>query len=174
MGPEAAILFKDNIVGYIAGWIVKSVLSKFDCVMCKELCYTFDKHYAHPTANKLTMIRDYGTSLVLPTKAITDLCILIDREIAIFEKIEGGCIYLDKLFDLKIFSRVVKKSNFQQLIPTIDSHDSSHRIKLVKFIISKYVKLKKSQATNKINTSNTTYEGRRLRLLANFVESNRA
>ena len=85
------------------------------------MCYTFDKHYAHPTANKLTMLKDYGRALVLATKSITDLCIPVDWEI-VFMK-------------------------FLQIIPLIDTHDCSHRIKLVKFIISKYIKLKKTQST---------------------------
>ena len=123
LGPEAGMIFKDNIVGYIAGWIAKTIIIKFDCEMCKELCYTHDLHYAHPTANKLTLLKDHSGALVLPTKPITDLCILIDREIALYE-FNGGSIY-DKLFDLRMFSRVVDKSDFQQIIPTIDSHVST-------------------------------------------------
>ena len=145
---------QDNILYYIGGFIVHTLLQELQCTKCKkELLLDPDNPAAanmmqYPVYAKFTRWKQYG-KLVLPSPAV--LKILKAAEVIFKRRVidtERG-ITTEKMIDLKIESAVVQQMG-NALFSSVDGHYFYHEIgqemdhlsSLMRTIVQRYVRLR--------------------------------
>lgn len=128
--------FKQSIVNYISGYVVKKLKCKLTCETC-IIQMSVPKNNAR--ANDLTNIRDFGNFLIYPSPFIKTLCSVCEKILSL--ELESTRNYLTKkyFFDficLKIVSTFV--SSHGNFFLNMDNH----AYELSKKIVSCYVAIR--------------------------------
>lgn len=129
--------FTDNIVSYIAGFIVRRLIPSVKCSICRSrLLSTSDPRHLFPCRYfDLINIKDRG-GLVRPSKAVIKTCMNSERVIRQYSKRE--------MASSKLAARI-RLTVIENGVAFPDDHDSgldSHATQLTKSIIDAYLKVK--------------------------------
>lgn len=77
--------FSNNVVSYIAGFVVKKMEKIIKCEICAEALTSED---ASSNSTQLLRIKSRG-NLKIPCKSVIDICIFIEKKIQIIVKLSG-------------------------------------------------------------------------------------
>lgn len=148
--------FTENIIAYIAGFVVKSLKRKVSCETClNALCSSKDEQN---TYFNLISRKSRG-GLLYPSKSVFIICQKIEKIIKNVINLVGGLPPKDILITL-----LLKESSTFLLDPNIFSslaehvfdytiYENSHEMNLIESIIRTYSLIRSNSAANKINAN---------------------
>ena len=115
-------LFKENVVEYISGYVVRRVIAKSDCESCNRALQT-------EPYNQMSLIslRDFGGKLVYPSDFVNKLMTLSEKIVS--QELKGNVLSKAFSFD-KIVLKIV--SDFVNLNQNVVDKLDEHRYALVK------------------------------------------
>ena len=122
-------LFKENVVEYISGYVVRRVIAKSDCESCNRALKT-------EPYNQMSLIslRDFGGKLVYPSDFVNKLMTLSEKIVS--QELKGNVLSKAFSFD-KIVLKIV--SDFVNLNQNVVDKLDEHRYALCKSLASFYV-----------------------------------
>ena len=120
--------FKDKIVEYIGGFVIKRVLCKLDCDACTDSI----KSTSQPKDSLITL-RDYGNYLFYPSNFV--ILLLTTAEKALGTELKRNCLSKSFIFD-KIVIQI--ESDFFNLNSNVIQSLDEHAYKLCKNLVSVY------------------------------------
>ena len=145
---------QDNVLYYISGFIVRSLLKQLQCTVCRSelLLYVHDPHalrrYSFPVQTKFTQFKQQG-GLIFPSLAV--LRIVKATEVLFKRRVMTNEIGItnEKNLDLKIQSAVLEQIGVD-VFPSFRTHFYEHRIGhemdhlscLLRKISSNYLKMR--------------------------------
>lgn len=132
---------QENCLGYIAGFVVKTIENKTDCIDCqKSLFAEYDG--AHHSASNLVFLKQRG-GLVLPSSDVVTVVITANDVIDSYVKLNG--IKIDPSFDGKLIDKVMNLCNVSKLFPYLNDNFESiqHKQNLILSICKSFIKIKK-------------------------------
>jgi hypothetical protein len=154
---ESCTLFLQNICGYIAGFVAKKLIEKYNCIECTNICTSSsDKNMFL----KLTSLKNRGP-LINPSDFIIKTCWLIELKL---RSLENELYKSDNLRD------IVKKS----VLSSIDigshnfNHDHCHINSLLEDCIGFYIKIKQKSIAKKLSNKKTFFTRQKFTRLMNF------
>ncbi|KAF2891740.1 hypothetical protein ILUMI_14433 [Ignelater luminosus] len=130
-------LYKEHVIGNIAGFVVKQIIKKIKCSICEGLLTTEHSNSA------LLNLKKWG-KLVIPSKEVIEICklleVLIKENNAVYKKGQIADHLILQLFRKnidKIFSNKVMQDHIlgQDLL-------DNHRIQLIRIIGTVYLKVR--------------------------------
>lgn len=125
-----------QIVGYIAGFVVRHLLKKIKCEICKDFTLARNKLWFH----KLIDLKDFG-GLCYASEDVYTVCSKTEEIIRREQRINGQknttkaylcSLVLKRVFHLNIFSSIDIHSRQQPAL-------FNHKISLIKAIIEKFI-----------------------------------
>lgn len=132
---DATILseYIENVVEYIAGFIVFKLVEKIVCVDC------LDQIQRHNSSNSLISFKNRG-GLKIPSVDVVKICSLTEKQIRIFD-IENSSVLKSSLYH-KIIIIVRTILLDKQILSSIKEHDPNHYTLILNAIIEKYIKIR--------------------------------
>lgn len=149
-GHEKELILQ--IIGYIAGFVVRHLLKKLKCEYCKDCLLAKEKLKFH----KLIDIKDLG-GLCYASKDVFLICEKSEYIIRRFLR-TGGCVK-DKMC-ISILKKFIDCDVFIGINENCQGADFGHKIGLLKAIIEKYIDIRLHYA-GKLKTSETKNKSKR-------------
>jgi hypothetical protein len=151
-------LYKQSILGYISGFIVRKMMKNLSCSVCSEALYTVhstkhnsishDHHYSKffvPACLSLIASKN-GGGLVFPSPSVTNIVMKAEKILKIFLT----CGNLPKLKKENIINEIHRSIVQETFFTELHDHDLDHEpltedlhsTQLVKKIVEKYCKIR--------------------------------
>lgn len=154
-----------QIVGYISGFVVSSLVKNLSCDNCKNNLWANKKLWFH----KLIDIRDMG-GLCYAGNDVFDICMSTERVIRNCLRVSGGKS-IQKKYDKNFISiQVLKIFIEKDVFPENAEH--KHKINLIKLIIEKYTDLRLHYICKKENSQIKSTSKRQLYNKLNLFKGN--
>lgn len=144
-----------QIVGYIAGWIVKKILKKIKCHTCCSALISDQRLNFH----RLITLRNLG-GLLFPTQDVYDICLKTESFLKHHKKLQGSHYICNeneyKVFQTKILKLFIAANNFNILNHHYLEQPATfnHRILLIKSVIKYYADVRLHYVHKNIKTTN--------------------
>ena len=144
-----------QIVGYISGFVVSSLVKKINCEDCKMNLCAKEKLWFH----KLIDLRDMG-GLCYASNDVFDVCMKTERVIRNCLRMSGGKT-IKKNYDKNFIGINVLNAYIEKNVFSTNEHN--HKINLMKLIIEKFIDVrlhyicKKETAQIKIDSKRQLY-----------------
>lgn len=155
--PACLDEFAENVIAYIAGFVIRMVERKVRCSLCRE-ALRFGEADECDTTLKLIVRKSRG-GLVLPSLSLREVCKVVERKLQIIMKVEGtipakgtliGCL-------LKDIPKLLQKDD---LFPILKDHcfdyavlETSHKKILIHEIVKSYASIRINSLAKNINES---------------------
>ncbi|CAH2092899.1 unnamed protein product [Euphydryas editha] len=145
-----------QIVGYISGFVVSSLVKKINCENCKMVLWAKEKLWFH----KLIDLRDMG-GLCYASNDVFDICMRTERIIRNCLRVSGGNT-IHKKYDKNFICANVLNTYIEKDV-FAEENEHNHNIFLMKSIIEKFIDVrlhyvcKKETAQIKIHSKRLVY-----------------
>lgn len=124
-----------QIVGYISGFVVSSLVKKINCEDCKKNLWAREKLWFH----KLIDVKDMG-GLCYASNDVFDICMKTEQVIRNCLRMSGGKS-IEKKYDKNFMSvNVLNAYIAKDVFSERNEHD--HKISLIKLIIEKFIDIR--------------------------------
>lgn len=155
---ETSNIFRENIVHYVAGFVVTKLRKQLKCQTCltalDERCHPLGSHnYSRVDTKTLLLIKDNG-GLCYPSPSVVKLCSLTENVIRQLGTIKGSA----KNIHLKIECLVLRQLITRDIFPTLTQHmfddelGCQHHLNvLTKKIIKIYLNIRLRKISKDIN-----------------------
>lgn len=127
--------FLDDVVGYIAGFVVYKIKKSILCILCGEALESNESRSALIT-------RKNRGGLIKPNKNVVEICKIAERVIREYQEIDKSNVVS------KITLTCMKKINISKYFPQLTNHFfeqeplNNHLLQLIKIILNTYITLR--------------------------------
>ena len=146
---DGLALWKKEILYYVGGFVVKSLISKIDCILC-QVAMRFSGESSTPGS---FLNRKNRSGLIIPSNGVYRVINVAENVFrSIFPHAESGkkllkCHFIDLRIEVETLS--ILRPQLYTLFPTLKNHagdsaleEADHVVKLVRQIVSSYVRVR--------------------------------
>jgi len=144
--PKNVEVLKENIICYIAGYIVKQLLKMIDCYNCyKSLIHTQEHNYTHSGPFSKFVSFSTNGGLVFASDSVHKILIATEKQIQI--ETLGLTKLTIKNLHLKILNTVkhnlaLDNKIFSDVVCDVEPLEIPHKIRLINVICYRYLKIR--------------------------------